>query len=151
MNSHKLKPEELLKFILGGKATFTIKNTTNGNRFTYKVTIPKDTTPELAGIYFVKLMCGPDNESMYKYIGYIRKNTFATQFVYGHKSKISKDAPGVVAFEFVFNKIVAPHRTSNTLEIWHEGKCGRCGRKLTVPESIESGFGPECIKIIIAA
>jgi hypothetical protein len=29
--------------------------------------------------------------------------------------------------------------------IWHEGRCGRCGRRLTVPESIESGYGPECI------
>jgi len=26
----------------------------------------------------------------------------------------------------------------------HEGKCGRCGRKLTVPLSIETGIGPEC-------
>jgi len=24
-------------------------------------------------------------------------------------------------------------------------RCGRCGRVLTVPESVESGFGPECI------
>jgi hypothetical protein len=32
--------------------------------------------------------------------------------------------------------------------VWHEGRCGRCGRKLTVPESIESGFGPECASIL---
>jgi hypothetical protein len=31
------------------------------------------------------------------------------------------------------------------VEVHHEGRCGRCGRALTVPESIESGFGPECI------
>src|ERR1700675_3055956 len=24
------------------------------------------------------------------------------------------------------------------------GKCGRCGKPLTVPESIASGFGPDC-------
>jgi hypothetical protein len=29
-------------------------------------------------------------------------------------------------------------------DVHHEGKCGRCGRKLTVPESVKSGFGPEC-------
>ena len=29
-------------------------------------------------------------------------------------------------------------------EFWHEGRCGRCGRTLTVPESIASGVGPEC-------
>jgi hypothetical protein len=36
-----------------------------------------------------------------------------------------------------------------SLEIWHEGSCLRCGRKLTVPESIESGYGPECIKSVL--
>lgn len=30
------------------------------------------------------------------------------------------------------------------LQVWHEGRCGRCGRKLTVPSSIETGLGPEC-------
>lgn len=32
------------------------------------------------------------------------------------------------------------------VEVWHEGRCGRCGRRLTVPESISTGFGPECVK-----
>lgn len=32
-------------------------------------------------------------------------------------------------------------------EFWHEGRCARCSRRLTVPESISSGFGPECIKL----
>jgi hypothetical protein len=32
-------------------------------------------------------------------------------------------------------------------EFRHEGRCGRCGRTLTVPESIDSGFGPECINL----
>lgn len=31
-----------------------------------------------------------------------------------------------------------------SLEVWHEGRCGRCGRALTVPESIASGIGPVC-------
>ena len=30
------------------------------------------------------------------------------------------------------------------LEVWHEGRCGRCGRKLTTPQSVETGFGPVC-------
>jgi hypothetical protein len=30
-------------------------------------------------------------------------------------------------------------------EIWHEGRCGRCGRKLTVPDSIAIGIGPDCL------
>jgi len=34
--------------------------------------------------------------------------------------------------------------------VFHEGACGRCGRTLTVPESIASGFGPECIRYVCA-
>jgi hypothetical protein len=30
------------------------------------------------------------------------------------------------------------------IEVWHEGNCRRCRRKLTVPASIELGLGPNC-------
>ena len=33
---------------------------------------------------------------------------------------------------------------AETVQVWHEGRCGKCGRKLTVPESLTSGLGPEC-------
>lgn len=29
-------------------------------------------------------------------------------------------------------------------EFWHEGRCAACARRLTVPQSIATGFGPEC-------
>jgi hypothetical protein len=35
-------------------------------------------------------------------------------------------------------------RIPETVEIWHEGRCCRCGRRLTVPESIYAGIGPDC-------
>ena len=31
-----------------------------------------------------------------------------------------------------------------TFEFWHEGRCAACARRLTVPNSIATGFGPEC-------
>jgi hypothetical protein len=53
----------------------------------------------------------------------------------------------VVLFETVMAHLRAKIKMPN-LEIWHEGRCGRCGRKLTVPESIHNGYGPECIHLI---
>jgi len=146
--SHKLSHSNILPFIVAGKAIFTIKNSSTGGRFTYKVVCPPDKKPEEASIFFVKLLTGPDNESSYKYIGYIKIWNGSPCFYYGTKSKIGNEAPGVVAFEFVFNQILAAGRVSNVLEVWHEGKCCRCGRTLTVPESIESGIGPECARIV---
>ena len=33
-----------------------------------------------------------------------------------------------------------------TVRALHSGCCGRCGRKLTVPESIDTGLGPVCAR-----
>jgi hypothetical protein len=30
------------------------------------------------------------------------------------------------------------------VDFWHDGRCGRCSKGLTVPESVERGLGPEC-------
>jgi hypothetical protein len=37
-----------------------------------------------------------------------------------------------------------------TLSMQHEGHCGRCGRTLTHPDSINTGYGPECAARIAA-
>ncbi len=37
---------------------------------------------------------------------------------------------------------------SHGYKLVHEGRCGRCGRTLTVPESVTEGIGPECRKIM---
>jgi len=132
---HPVDLSQAKKLILAGKATITLRNKETGNRYTYKINCPPDRK-----IFFVKLLCGPDNTSNYKYIGFIRNEIFS----WGNKSSISKESMGVQAFEFVFNSILAPGKTSTILEVWHEGRCCRCGRKLTVPESIKTGFGPEC-------
>lgn len=44
---------------------------------------------------------------------------------------------------------VIPHvQALGRIEVWHEGRCGRCARRLTVPESILIGIGPECAEIM---
>jgi hypothetical protein len=47
-------------------------------------------------------------------------------------------------FDYVLNKL----KTTNYLNLlkFGEGKCGKCGRALTVPSSILTGIGPECSK-----
>jgi hypothetical protein len=131
---HILQHNTALDFILGGNALFTVQNTKTGNRFTYKVTKHKK-----EDVFFVKVLTNPD---IYQFVGSIRHNS---QYKHSSKSRISIDSQSVKVFDYLIIKLM-----SNTLpdfvQIWHEGRCGRCGRTLTVPESIESGFGPECIK-----
>lgn len=124
------------QFILAGSATFTIRSRATGTRFTYKVTKAKDS----ADVWFVSLLRGPSNTDDYCYMGIIR---MASGFHFTKKSTVKPEAPSAKAFVWFWRNL-AGGVLPDSVELWHEGRCGRCGRKLTVPSSIESGIGPEC-------
>ena len=129
-----------LRFIEAGKATVTLVSLKTGTRFTYKITQSDD-----GNCYFVGLLNGSDNESNYKYIGRISRGIFWAGRKNPRPGDINRDAPSVRAFAWSYRSILQGN-LPDSLEIWHEGHCGRCGHILTVPASIASGFGPECIK-----
>jgi hypothetical protein len=141
MESKKLASEHALPFILGGNALFTLRSLKTGKRFTYKVTAPKKNDTDTTEVYWVRLLTGADNENTFTYIGFIKKQNG----VWGFIPKIGGN--GSHYLEFGFNKIISLELHNVNLEVWHEGKCCRCGRTLTVPESIEDGIGPECKKV----
>lgn len=135
MTQAQLSSEKILPYILAGKAIFTIRNPSTDRSFTYKVSQPKDCSK-----WFVKVLTGPDNNSNYTYIGFLNERK---EFVYGRgKSPIGEAAPSVLAFKWLMGNI----DSLKGVEVFHSGKCARCGRTLTVIESITSGLGPECIK-----
>lgn len=125
-------------FVMAGNATITLVSARTQARYTFKVQKPEDGD---GSFLFVSLLTGPDNWTNYKYFGYLRRG------VYFHgkaKAKVAQGSPGEKAFAWAWTQI-ARGSIPDALEVWHEGKCGRCGRKLTVPSSVASGFGPECI------
>lgn len=124
-----------LPFIYGGNATFTVVSLKTQARYTYRVSTPK--SPNSAGkIHFVKVLTG---ENSYTYIGAIRNGKFGLTAA----SKMPLASTPVAAFNWVLSRLAAG-QSIDGVEFWHAGKCGRCGRALTVPASIETGFGPEC-------
>ncbi len=135
MKGKLIEQSNSVNFILAGRAVFTFLNTKTDNRFTYKVIKHKTND-----IFFVSVLTNPD---VYQYIGFIKDGVFK----HTSKSKISNKAQSVLVFDFVFFKL-SSNSLPEFIEVWHEGKCGKCGRSLTVPNSILSGFGPECSKII---
>ena len=128
-------------FMLGGNATVTIVSLGTGTRFTYKVRASDD-----GEVYFVALLSGPDNETDYSYLGRITRGVFWAGRKTPKPSDVHPGATSSQAFAWVW-KLLAKDQLHANLEIWHEGRCGRCNRKLTVPASIASGFGPECVKM----
>jgi hypothetical protein len=125
------------QFALAGNAIFTLSSLKTGQRFTFKVRVAENNDT----MHFVSVLVGPDNSNDYRYLGFIRRGVY---FHGGAKAKIGQDAPSAKAFAW-FWTAQARGASTPSLEVFHANKCGRCGRPLTVPESIRSGFGPECI------
>lgn len=136
-------------FLRAGKAVFTVRNTATGNRFTFRVNRHHDCQgrpTQTAGqdTWWVSVLSGPDNMRHYTYIGAI----FGTTFRLTRGSKVNEEAQSFRVFAWLNLFLQSDRDLPPGIEIHHEGRCGRCGRTLTVPESIESGFGPECIQLI---
>jgi hypothetical protein len=128
-----------VRFMTAGKATVTLVSEKTGTRFTYKIS-----AAESGDTFFVGLLNGPDNEANYAYLGRIARGIFWQGRKVPRAGDIGRDAPSSKAFDWTWRALMRGNLPSQ-LQIWHEGQCGRCGRKLTVPESIASGFGPECL------
>lgn len=131
---------DVVRYMFAGQSTFTLKSVDSGRRFTYKIKTfqPKDEAKPV--ISLVSLLTGPDNEGDFTYLGIIRNGVFNLT----SKSRMSADAAPVKAISFTMKWLLAYSTLTPKIEFWHSGRCGRCGRKLTVPESVELGIGPEC-------
>ena len=133
MKVGQISHDKAADYILGGKSYVTFQNPQTGNRFTYKVVKHK-----VDDIYFVHVLTNTD---VYMFLGTIKNFVFR----YSPKSKIAKDAKSLIVFDYVFHHL-GMGTLNNTIEIFHDGRCGKCGRQLTDPISVETGLGPYCRK-----
>jgi hypothetical protein len=125
-------------FLTAGHAIFTVEGM--GQHWTYKVTASDD-----GKVYFVALLTGPDNTSDYTYLGIMLPETGIVRLT--KASKFTPDTLAVRVIQRVTARLYAGDAEvieSNGWKLHHVGKCGRCGRPLTTPESVESGIGPIC-------
>lgn len=147
-HGHQIKSyTNIINFAFGGHCTITLRSPKTGTRFTYSVKQAKDEDNNPKDVYFVALLNGPNNDTDYQFLGIaVSKGVEVPVYRHGRKSKVSKDASSVRAFDFFLKTLMQKKEGDEytAVEVWHEGRCGRCNRKLTVPESIEIGLGPEC-------
>ena len=136
--THIIAQDDALRFITAGNCTFTLKSLITGRHITYKAVYSEYYGKSRI---YVKYLNGSDNETSYQHLCMIEKEGFPKLIKGG---KVSPEQLSWKSFRYVFNMLLMGEFMTQ-LEIWHSGTCGRCGRKLTVPESIASGYGPECI------
>lgn len=128
------------EFLTAGRAIFTVSNP-KGERYTFRAR--RETKAVRGDLFDVGLLTGPDNESSYQRVCRL----------YGDNLKIGwrggpfpPESKPFKVFKWVVGLLQANKLPPAGYAIQHAGRCGRCGRLLTVPESIESGLGPECSK-----
>jgi hypothetical protein len=131
--------ESIKRFVRAGKAHFTLVSERTGQRFTYRVKVKKADDGQPSDFYFVSVLTGPDNNSSYTYLGCIRGD----RWIDDRRMRIGAGAPSRRGFRWFWRNLMRGGDLSQ-VAVWHEGRCGRCRRKLTVPESIASGLGPTC-------
>lgn len=133
-----------MDFIKAGKAIFTVDNG-RGTHYTYKVSKKEDGDRT---IWFVNLLTGPDNTSNYTYIGMLVKGQ--GQFQKRHSCRMTKaskmyaDSRPVRVFDWAMGVVEGFREIPDGYSIQHNGRCARCARLLTDPESIRLGLGPVC-------
>jgi hypothetical protein len=133
--------EAIRTFVLAGDATFTLVSKRTGARRTFRVRETGDNVPTPVR-RFVDLLVGPENTSDFHYLCFLHERDGTLNL------KPNKHGWGDEAFRALEWMVRRINERGEALlrdaEFWHEGRCGRCGRALTVPESIASGIGPVC-------
>jgi hypothetical protein len=124
------------EFVLAGNALFTLEDSLTGERFTYHVR-KHDTKP----MWWVKVLSGPDNVCNYEYIGTL----FEDDFQVTGRSRVTESATCFRWFKRLITVLKSDNDLDPRMRVRHSNRCGRCGRLLTVPASVEWGFGPECV------
>ena len=127
--------EDIRNYLRGGSAEFTLQSIKTGSHHTYRLRqIPNGTG------FFVTRLVGADNEHDYRYLGIMSDAidrliaTKATGYI----------GPSFNALDWFLRCLAANCEKLSQVEFLHSGKCSKCGRKLTSPESIKRGMGPGC-------
>ena len=124
------------RFFGAGKALFTVSNADNHRTFKIRKKIVNKETN--ASIYFA--MCR--QEHSYVYLGIYNPGSHGVFLT--KKSVFTEGSVEVKALRFAIARVSKGLSMPEGYAVQHEGKCCRCGRKLTEPTSINRGVGPEC-------
>ena len=118
-------------------AIVTVQNLETGNHRTFKIeTLRGSWNP---GKRIISLLGGPDNMRDYKGFGWVEGSTVKvwTRF---------RGDNGELSVWEKFGRILEypTHFEGRGLTFQIEGRCKRCGRRLTTPRSLTVGYGPTC-------
>jgi len=134
---------DISNYIRGGRGRFTMESQVTGKRLTYQVHSPKKQYVLKDRPLWITFLNG---QNEYQFLGTIWVNSLSNlmTFALGKNSKLTLESPCVKGITWLIGRINIKRELPKEMLFWHEGICCRCGRPLTVPESILRGMGPFC-------
>ncbi len=123
---------------------YTMKNRATGEHRTFMLKTQPEDAAFAAGKRILSLLTGPDNESDYTGFAFVDEDG-----IHVWKSKRSLDG-SKSAWQYYaellwsFGVDAGFSSFAGEYEFMMEGRCARCNRALTEPESIANGIGPIC-------
>lgn len=137
----RIEQSKALQFILAGKSEFILHSTKTNEDFKFQIVKKDSTNSKYKYVYFLNVISG--HEKIYAGHLFFNEDTRMFEFNQGKKGKVAANELNIRSLLFVLNKLIRCEHVGN-LEVFHVGKCGKCGKKLTTPESILTGLGPTC-------
>lgn len=131
------------QFVLAGESTFTVSNG-SGKHYTYHVYQAKPTPQFPNPAWFIKVLTGPDNSADYSYVGMLLPSNVDCNLKLTGRSKFGDGSDPVKVIRWALKIIWGKKELPPGYSIKHDGKCGKCGAKLTNPASLDTGLGPGC-------
>lgn len=131
--THRLvDPQRVKEFVLAGNCKITLQSVKTTRHYTYKI---KRGDGEL---WFVSRL----SDEGYIYLGTIRADK---SFSFTRNTPhLEIGGTYLKVFNWFWYRLQSRGSLHPKLAIFHEGRCGACGKELTDPVSIKEGYGPDC-------
>ena len=171
--AHRLSdPADIRAFVGAGNAYFTLRNAETGGRVTYNVTREDDGTMTVRAFTgsdnsdrrHYGYLGTVDADGRYAYGGTraavaglaartapftprqaaVLDDRCRRHGVTAAAAALPADDVRARGFAWFWRVLGSGRAFPAAFEFWHEGRCAACARRLTVPQSIATGFGPEC-------
>ena len=134
--SAKLERDKVLPFLKSGRATFTLKSLRTNKHYTFKMVKNKPKPDmKIPKPYSLYILTGEDYKWCCNFNDFLQPNGGWY------------DSPALKGFCWFLRTLIEKPHNLDQLELWHMGRCGRCGKELTDPESIQRGLGPICAEM----
>jgi hypothetical protein len=135
-----ITPDQFRNFMFAGRSVFTLENSETGNYITFKISQIQKNYKPVPGQFKVQCKSLGDGDYGYKFLGFLNLNERRFKRRFWDSNYI-----GYKTLVWLLKNLGRLEDFAK-LSIYHEGRCCKCGMPLTVPESIDSGIGPECNK-----